>query len=147
VGRKSADLAAIERAMVAIRRSQTRRTLARRAATPAPRTALFEVIDAIAAAEEAGEAAWVSTVAEALNIAQPRASKLVAEAVEAGLVRREADQADGRRSLLVRTDAGRALCEQVHRFRRRAFEDAMAGWSARDRTEFARLISRFVGGL
>jgi DNA-binding MarR family transcriptional regulator len=147
VRRKNADLAAIERAMVAIRRSQTRRTLARRASTPAARTALFEVIDAIEAAEEAGEPASVSTIAEALNMAQPRASKLVAEAVEVGLVRRHADQADGRRSLLTLTDAGRALCEEVHRFRRRAFEDAMAGWPARDRTEFARLISRFVTGL
>lgn len=147
VGRKNADLVAIERAMVAIRRSQTRRSLARRAATPAPRTALFEVIDAIEAAEEDGAPASVSSIAEALSIAQPRASKLVAEAVEAGLARREADQADGRRSLLALTDAGRALCDEVHRFRRRAFEDAMAGWTARDRTEFARLLSRFVAGL
>jgi DNA-binding MarR family transcriptional regulator len=106
-----------------------------------------EVIDAIDAAEESGEPASVSTIAEALSIAQPRASKLVAEAVDAGLVCRQADQTDGRRSLLTLTDAGRALCEEVHRFRRRAFEDAMAGWPARDRTEFARLISRFVAAL
>ncbi len=133
--------------MVAIRRSQRRRALARRAGHPAEGTAVFEVVDAVEAAEEAGVPATVSTIAAALDVAQPRASKLVAAAVDAGLLRREADQADGRRAFLVRTEAGRTASEQVHAFRRGAFAAAMAGWSERDRAEFARLLGQFVAGL
>ncbi|MDX3231540.1 MarR family winged helix-turn-helix transcriptional regulator [Streptomyces sp. ME19-01-6] len=148
----------IERAMVAIRRSQSRRSLARLAGRDsddgapasrgtAARGAAFDVLDAIEAAEQSGEPATVSKVAAALAVDQPRASKLVAGAVEAGLVRREADQADGRRALLVMTEAGRALTDEVRRFRRSVFAEAMAEWPEPDRAEFARLLTDFVGSL
>jgi DNA-binding MarR family transcriptional regulator len=144
----------IERAMVAIRRSQSRRSLARLASgdgrdSPkgAARGAAFDVLDAIEAAEQSGAPATVSGVAAALAVDQPRASKLVAGAVETGLVRREADQADGRRALLVVTEAGRALTDEVRRFRRSVFAEVMAEWPEADRAEFARLLTDFVGGL
>jgi DNA-binding MarR family transcriptional regulator len=140
----------VERAMVAIRRSQSRRTLARLAGQPPDAGAggsAFDVLDAIEAAEQAGSPAGVGGVAAALGVDQPRASRLVAAAVGAGLVRREADQADGRRSVLVRTAAGRAASEEVRRFRRSVFASAMADWSDAERAEFARLLTRFVGGL
>ncbi|WP_020576729.1 MarR family winged helix-turn-helix transcriptional regulator [Actinopolymorpha alba] len=158
-GDRNADVKAVEQAMVSLRRSMSRRTLARAAerapgrrgrqdtAVPAANTAAFEVLDAVEAAEQAGVPFTVSGVADALQVDQPRASKLVAAAVEAGLVRREADQSDGRRALLVRTAAGRALSERVHRFRRSVFSSAMSGWSETDRAEFARLLTRFVDGL
>lgn len=147
--------------MVAIRRSQNRRTLARLAtarqggrpggwrgtAADSAAGASADVLDIIEEAEETGGRATVTSVAAALNIDQPRASKLVAAAVGAGLVRREADQADGRRALLVRTPAGRRLSAQAHAFRRQVFGKAMAGWPAADRAEFARLLSRFVESL
>jgi DNA-binding MarR family transcriptional regulator len=133
----------IERAFTSARRRQTRRALAQLARTPLP-SASFDVLDVIEAAERAGTVASVSSVAEALHIDQPRASKLVALAVEVGLVRREADQADGRRSRLVRTASGRRASERVHRFRRGVFARAMAEWSARERAQFAALLDRFV---
>jgi DNA-binding MarR family transcriptional regulator len=105
------------------------------------------VLDAIEAAEQAGTPATVSGVAAALNVDQPRASKLVAAAVEAGLVRREADQADGRRALLVRTERGNTLSEELHRFRRSIFATAMSDWTDPDRAAFARLLTRFVESL
>jgi DNA-binding MarR family transcriptional regulator len=152
---------AVERAMVAIRRSQNRRTLARlvaarQGATPGGGRgttadgaggAVADVLDVIEEAEETGGRATVTSVAAALSIDQPRASKLVAAAVAAGLVRREADQADGRRALLVRTPAGRRLSAEVHAFRRQVFGQAMADWPAADRAEFARLLARFVESL
>jgi DNA-binding MarR family transcriptional regulator len=152
---------AVERAMVAIRRSQNRRTLARLAAArhgrrsgggrgtaaEGPGGAGADVLDIIEEAEQAGGRATVTSVAAALGIDQPRASKLVAAAVAAGLVRREADQADGRRALLVRTPAGRHLSAQAHAFRRQVFGQAMADWPAADRAEFARLLTRFVESL
>ncbi|MEV0227903.1 MarR family transcriptional regulator [Nonomuraea sp. NPDC050786] len=138
---KDKEIAAIERAMVAIRRRQSRRVLARQQGATGPE---FEVLDVI---EGADEAVTVSTVAQALNVDQPRASRLVAAAVTAGLVRREADQADGRRAWLVLTEAGRAAMEQAHRGRQAAFAAATEGWTAEERAEFARLLTRFVEGM
>ncbi|MET7403136.1 MarR family winged helix-turn-helix transcriptional regulator [Dactylosporangium sp. NPDC005572] len=140
----SDSLAAIEAAMVTIRRRQTRRALAsehRHDVDPA----VFDVVDAVEAGEPAE--ATVMTVAAALGVAQPRASKLVAAAVEAGLLRREADQADGRRSLLVRTAAGRELSDRVHESRRARFAAATTGWTPAERATFAQLLTRFVDGL
>ncbi len=136
------DIETIERSMIALRRSQRRRTLAR--LSGAPPDATVEVIDVIEAAELAGEPATVSTVADALNIDQPRASKLVAAAVEAGLVERRADQADGRRSFLARTPAGVEVTEQVHGFRRRLISSALSWWDKSDISDFARLLDRFI---
>jgi DNA-binding MarR family transcriptional regulator len=136
------DIETIERSMIALRRSQRRRTLAR--LSGALPNATVEVIDVIEAAEQAGEPATVSTVADALTIDQPRASKLVAAAVEAGLVERRADQADGRRSFLARTPAGVEVTSQVHRFRRRAISSALSSWDKSDISDFARLLDRFI---
>jgi DNA-binding MarR family transcriptional regulator len=136
------DIETIEQSMIALRRSQRRRTLAR--LSGALPNAAVEVIDVIEAAELAGEPATVSTVADALNVDQPRASKLVAAAVEAGLVERRADQADGRRSLLARTPAGMAVTEQIHSFRRRVIGSALSSWDNSDVSDFARLLNRFI---
>ncbi len=123
--------------MVAIRRRQTRRALAKDDVLARPS---FDVLDAIEGAPEP----TVSAIATALAVDQPRASKLVAAAVAEGLVRRVADQADGRRSLLVLTEYGQDLLARAHRRRRESFDAAMSGWTATERTEFARLLHRFV---
>jgi DNA-binding MarR family transcriptional regulator len=145
---------AVERAMVAIRRSQTRRALTRLAEERDDTNdagvvsgSAVDVLDAIEAAEQAGTPATVSGVAAALNVDQPRASKLVAAAVAAALVRREADQTDGRRALLVRTERGNAISKELHRFRRSVFATAMSDWTDADRAAFARLLTHFVESL
>jgi len=140
------DVRAVERAMVAIRRSQTRRAL-NRLAEGRDGTEHADVLDAIEAAEQAGTPATVSRIAATLNVDQPRASKLVAAAVEAGLVRREADQTDGRRAPLVRTGRGDAIFGELHRFRRSIFAAAMDDWTDADRAAFARLLTSFVEAL
>ncbi|GAB3861390.1 MarR family winged helix-turn-helix transcriptional regulator [Dactylosporangium cerinum] len=149
-------LGAVEAAMVAIRRSQTRRALARSGPTGGVDPAVFDVVDAVegasaavegASAAPAGGGATVMSVAAALDVAQPRASKLVAAAVEAGWLRREADQGDGRRSLLVLTEDGLALSERVHAARRARFAAATGDWSPADLATFAQLLTRFVAGL
>jgi DNA-binding MarR family transcriptional regulator len=132
----------IERALVALRRRQRRSALARLAEYP--NTSLFELLDAVEAAQHAGAPATVSIIAVSLNVDQPRASKLVGAAVKAGLVHRQADQADGRRTLLLLTPKGHAETTQAHEFRRRAFARAMADWTADERAQFARLLGRFV---
>jgi DNA-binding MarR family transcriptional regulator len=86
----------------------------------------------------------VSDLAEAIGVDQPRASRLVQAAIAAGHVRREADPNDARRSILIITDAGRALLTETHDHRRAAIETALEGFSDGERAEFARLFTRFV---
>jgi DNA-binding MarR family transcriptional regulator len=140
---EDAAVVAIERAMVEIRRLQQRRTLGRlsreRAGGRVDPT-LTGLVDAV----EAHDPCSVTDVAAALSVDQPRASRLVARAVEAGLVARTADQADGRRVLLTLTRSGREHASSVHRFRRAMFAEAMAGWTPRQTETFARLLTRFV---
>ncbi|MFI5710389.1 MarR family winged helix-turn-helix transcriptional regulator [Kribbella sp. NPDC051620] len=136
-------VAEVEAAMVAIRRRQTKRMFARAAGVADDSGQ--QVIDAI---ETAGpEPLGVNGIAEALGVDQPRASKLVAAAVSAGLVRREADQLDGRRTNLVLTPAGHDRLAAVHAFRRTRFAEAMTDWPETDKQAFATLLTRFVAGL
>jgi len=123
--------------MIEIRRRQTRRALGKSGETGRQS---FDVLDVIEAEPEP----TVSAIAAALAVDQPRASKLVAAAVAEGLVLRVADQTDGRRSVLVLTDHGSEVLARAHEHRRAAFDTAMTGWTPRERTEFARLLVRFV---
>jgi DNA-binding MarR family transcriptional regulator len=94
--------------------------------------------------EQNPDQATVSSVAAGLGVDQPRASRLVARAVDAGLVTRTADQLDGRRVLLTLTRRGIEQANGMHRFRQAMFADAMAGWTPRQIGTFARLLTRFV---
>lgn len=86
----------------------------------------------------------VGGVARALGVDQPRASRLVAEAVAAGLVRREADAADGRRSVLALTADGRRLQAAAAQRRRADLATMLSDWPDGDRRTFARLLSAFA---
>jgi len=86
----------------------------------------------------------VSELADAIGVDQPRASRLVQAAVEAGHARREVDPADARRSAIVLTDAGRRLLSSARGNRRGAIESALAGFTPEETAELARLLSRFV---
>ncbi|HLL65867.1 MAG TPA: MarR family winged helix-turn-helix transcriptional regulator [Micromonosporaceae bacterium] len=142
------DVAAIEQAVVAIRRAQTRRRLARLSTSRGMRSgrhaglpdAVFELLDAVASAG----GPTVTEAAAALGVDQPRVSRLAAQAIAAGLLRREVDQADGRRSPLVLTDEGRRAIDQIRDFRQAVIRTATSGWDAEDRATLARLLLRFV---
>ncbi|MGZ0149726.1 MarR family winged helix-turn-helix transcriptional regulator [Kribbella sp. WER1] len=131
-------VAAVEAAMITIRRRQTRRTFALQSGTP---NLTQDVLDAV---EAAPSPIGVNGIATALGVDQPRASKLVAAAVKAGLIRREADQADGRRTNLVLTPAGQAQLEATHTHRRTHFAAAMRDWTPTERETFAALLTRFL---
>ena len=139
---EDAVLAAIEQAMIRIRRSQSRRALSR--LSPETDPALFAVLDAI---EELGAAGTVGEVGAALGVDQPRASRLVARAVDEDLLVRQADQQDGRRTLLALTDRARDHLAAAHRSRQEVFDRAMSGWHAEDRVTFARLLTSFTASL
>ncbi|SIO00495.1 DNA-binding transcriptional regulator, MarR family [Agromyces cerinus subsp. cerinus] len=103
--------------------------------------ARFRLLDALEGAEHPPS---VSELAEAIGVDQPRASRLVQAAVEAGHVRREADPSDARRSALVLTASGRKLLESARDTRRGAVETALAAFTPEETAEFARLLSRFI---
>lgn len=141
---------AVELAMVAIRRRQQRRTLAGRALGEERSravAAITEVLDVVEENDANGRGTSVTELARSLSVDQPRASKLVNLAVEAGLLRRADDPHDARRSLLQLTAPGRTHLGQVHVFRRSVFASAMDDWTDDERTAFATLLTRFVAAL
>jgi DNA-binding MarR family transcriptional regulator len=109
------------------------------------RAARFRMLDALEAAERDGRALTISMIGEAIGVDQPRASRLVQEASDAGLVRRTADPADARRSIIELTAAGKAQIVEVRSARRSAVEDALAGFTPDEAHTFAMLFNRFVG--
>ncbi|MBO8184085.1 MarR family winged helix-turn-helix transcriptional regulator [Streptomyces spirodelae] len=146
------DVAALEAAVVALRRSQKRRALARLSERRGERIspyadlpdAVVELLDTIAAEAARGDALTVTRAAAALGVDQPRASRLTAQALDAGLLCRRADQRDGRRSLLALTPEGQAVLDRVRDFRRRVIAEAVGDWPDEERGELARLLARFV---
>ncbi|MBJ8345997.1 MarR family winged helix-turn-helix transcriptional regulator [Antrihabitans sp. YC2-6] len=83
-------------------------------------------------------------LAEAVYSDPSTVSRQVAQLVERGLVSRQADPVDGRAIVLVVTDAGRALAEQMRRRRNENLSRVIADWPVEDRSEFVRLLGRFV---
>jgi DNA-binding MarR family transcriptional regulator len=101
--------------------------------------ARFRMLDAL----ESG-ARTVSELADATGVDQPRASRLVADAAERGLLRRGVDPLDARRAVIELTPAGRAHLADAHQNRREAVGSALAGFSPDETREFAVLLDRFV---
>ena len=142
----------IEQAMVAIRRRQSRRALGRQAErdhAPPVSIAVTEVLDIVEHNGDLGRRTTVTDLGRTLGIDQPRASKLAGQAIAAGLLRREADQQDGRRSPLQLTAGGaRAYLDQVHHYRRTQFARAISGLCTyEERQTFAHLLTRFATAL
>ena len=74
-------------------------------------------------------------------------SRHVGALVEQGLVRRIADESDGRASRLVVTDAGRAALEVLRREREAHLAQATAGWDPTDLAALTTLFGRLVDDL
>ena len=89
----------------------------------------------------------ISEIAEAIGVDQPRASRLVNDALERGLVTRRADERDARRSIVELTDAGRAALETTRENRRTAVADALAEFTPQETATFAQLLTKFVAAL
>jgi len=86
----------------------------------------------------------VGEIAEAVGVDQPRASRLVQQSVELGLVRREADPDDARRTRVALTDAGTRLVRGFRGERREAIDAALAAFTDAERTELARLLTKLA---
>ncbi len=93
-----------------------------------------------------GDGASVNELAAAIGVDQPRASRVVADCVERGLVTRSTDPTDARRSVIALTDDGRAVLDERRRDRRAAVEQALQGFTDDERAHLAELLARFVAG-
>ncbi|HET8708917.1 MAG TPA: MarR family transcriptional regulator [Candidatus Saccharimonadales bacterium] len=66
---------------------------------------------------------------------------------QAGLLRRKADQKDGRAYVLSLTAAGKKIATRLHNAKRRELQAALAGWTAADRATLARLVKKLADSL
>jgi DNA-binding MarR family transcriptional regulator len=141
----------IDRAMVRIRRSQSRRTIGRLMQRELGLTLNLSdifVADALDELAESGvQGPTVGTMAARLGIEPSRASRMVTSAIEAGLVKRLASQSDGRRSYLELTKTGRKALATVRQFRIAFFYRILSAWSDHDCAQFAAFLTRFTGSL
>ncbi|MEV6274396.1 MarR family transcriptional regulator [Nocardia sp. NPDC051832] len=83
-------------------------------------------------------------LADALYSDASTISRQVAQLVERQLLRRTADPADGRASVLVVTDRGREVAEDIRLRRRANLTRVLADWSPEHRNQFAELLRQFV---
>lgn len=103
--------------------------------------ARLRLLEALAAASHP---LTVSEVADAIGVDQPRASRLVQQSVELGLVRREADPDDARRTRVVLTDEGRTILRGFRGDRRDAVQQALDTFTDEERAELARLLTKLA---
>ncbi|TMQ89876.1 winged helix-turn-helix transcriptional regulator [Actinomadura soli] len=107
-------------------------------------TAAAEESEPADAADRSCREVTVGAVAERLEIDPSTASRLVGHAIDAGLLSRRPSPVDARRANLGLTGAGRRVKRVADRFRRAYLDELMTGWSAGERAEFARLLTRFA---
>ena len=86
----------------------------------------------------------VSELGEAIGVDQPRASRLVQQGVEFGLVRREADPDDARRTRIVLTEKGETFVRGFRDQRRDAITTALASFSDAERADLAHLLTKLA---
>ncbi|WP_233521652.1 MarR family winged helix-turn-helix transcriptional regulator [Streptomyces triticagri] len=144
-------MAAVEAAMIRIRRRQSRRSLARpvvEGLTEPVDLNTLAVVDVVdEGAGEGGRDVTVGFVADRLAIDPSRASRIVADAVKSGFVRRVASQEDGRRSCLELTATGERAVAAAHRTRQEFYATVIEDWDTQEQREFARLLTKFVRSL
>ncbi|MGO0604998.1 MarR family winged helix-turn-helix transcriptional regulator [Brevibacterium linens] len=93
---------------------------------------------------QAGTALGVSALGDAIGVDQPRASRLVSQGVELGLLRREADPDDARRTLIALTDKGRAITNRFRGAQRDNVDQALSTFTEDERAQLASLLTRLA---
>ena len=86
-------------------------------------------------------------LAELVHADPSTVSRHVTQLVERGLVRRVADETDGRATRLVLTDAGNAELEQMRTDREARLRQVIADWSDDDVATFTALFDRLLDGI
>lgn len=103
--------------------------------------ARFRLLEVLAAASGS---LTVSEIAEGVGVDQPRASRLVQQSVQLGLVQREADPDDARRTRVALTDRGRSIAGGMRGHRHDTVRTALAALTPEEQAEFIRLLGKFA---
>lgn len=93
---------------------------------------------------QTGRALGVSAIGESIGVDQPRASRLVSQGVALGLLEREADPADARRTLIALTDQGRGLSSRLQGAQRQSVDLALDAFTGAERRLLAQLLARLA---
>lgn len=128
------------------RRFMSRIALSRLEAGQSLELSHFDVIKIVAHAARDQEVT-VGVIAEQMRIDPSRASRVVADLVRRGALRREASQADARRTIVALTDTGRQVLGHFEAVRREVIGQTLADWSPEDILRFETLFDRFISGL
>ena len=92
---------------------------------------------------ETPEAATIGLVAEELNVDPSRASRLAAELISQGYLRREAAQDDGRKSIVELTDHAEEIFLRFRELKWTKFLSLLSDWEEAEIAEFARLFEKY----
>lgn len=106
----------------------------------------FDVIKIIGTARP-DQDMTVGAIAEQLRIDPSRASRVVADLVRGGSLRREASQEDARRTIVKLTDAGWSLSQHFKAVHREVVGRTLEDWSVEEMRQFEGLFNRFIHGL
>jgi len=86
----------------------------------------------------------VGALAEQMRLDHSRVSRVVAELVKRGVIRREVSQEDARRTLVALTDEGVAWLDRMNEVKHEVIGQILSDWSHDDLEKFAGLYDRFV---
>ncbi|GAB3633118.1 hypothetical protein GCM10027421_24710 [Microbacterium shaanxiense] len=103
--------------------------------------AWMRMLEVLAAASEPLS---VSALGEAVGVDQPRASRLVQQGVQRGLVQREADPDDARRTRIALTETGQKIARGMRGERREVLSKALESFTDEEARELARLLSKLA---
>lgn len=95
----------------------------------------------------AGTPLRVGEIATRLEVVGPHVTRQVGDLERRGMVRKVTDPADQRARLIEPTAEGTAATERYLGVMFGWFTEALAGWSAEDREQLGRLLSRLVDDL
>lgn len=142
-----ADALRIGDTMTRMRLMIGRRVISRLAvarAMPGLELSQLDILDVVRRLRVDQQAVTVGAIAEAMRLDASRGSRLVAELVSRGILRRDACQEDGRRSLIQITETGEALLSEIRFVKQSLIEQVLEDWSPQERGEFGALFERFV---
>ena len=91
--------------------------------------------------------ATVGHLAEEMAVDPSRASRIAADLVERGYLRRAVSQQDGRRSVLELTEQANALFDAFHAAKWQHSLALFKGWSEQDILDFSRLFAAYAEGM
>jgi len=140
------DLARISDALGRMRMLIGRRIIARTAIANTVPGLEISHLDVLEAMRRAGGEVTVGAIADAMRIDPSRGSRLVSELVGRGVLRRDASQEDGRRSIIARTELGDRLLAEMRSVKHSLLQQVLEDWEERDLHAFSQLFDRFVSG-